>query len=377
MSIPKRRVLAALGLAVILTVSLSGLLSPRPAPRYTVTDLGVLPGCASSRGNAVNSRGEVAGSAAVTGSGDERAFLFQGGRLTSLGVLPGGSGSTARAINAHGDVTGVASLPMGNHAFLYSGGKMRDLGVVPGFHDSAGVGINDRGEVAVNATSSPLQSGTPQGQVFLYSGGRMTKITLPPGCSEGHAFSINNAGQIVGRCRWAARHIGPTGPFLYDSRTKAMTILPVPASCRRGWACQANGSGQVIGDVSLPDGNCHAVLWHGNQMTDLGTPPGYAVSIGTELNNQGEAVGNCFNDGSVQMFLRSHAGANNFLSRYLYRDAEHAFVYRGGKMQDLNDLIPRNSDWTLESAQGINDRGQIVGRGQHHGQERAFLLTPR
>jgi probable HAF family extracellular repeat protein len=42
----------------------------------------------------------------------------------------------------------------------------------------------------------------------------------------------------------------------------------------------------------------------------------------------------------------------------------------------LNDLIPRDSDWTLESARGINDRGQIVGQGQHHGQERAFLLTP-
>jgi len=368
----------ALGLAVILTVSLSGWLSPRPAPRYTVTDLGVLPGCASSRGNAVNSRGEVAGSATLTGSGDERAFLFQGGRLTRLGVLPGGSGSTARAINSQGDVTGVASLPTGNHAFLYSRGKMRDLGVVPGFHDSAGAGINDRGEVAVNATSSPMQSGTPQGQVFLYSGGRMTKITLPPGCSEGHALSINNAGQIVGRCRWAARHIGPTGPFLYDSRTKAMTVLPVPAPYIRGWAYQANASGQVIGDVAMLDGNCHAVLWHGSQMTDLGTPPGYAASIGEDLNNQGEAVGNCFiSENSVKGFLQMHTSAHNPLRHYLDRDMDHAFVYRSGKMQDLNDLIPRDSDWTLESARGINDRGQIVGQGQHHGQERAFLLTPR
>jgi len=148
MPAPKRRVLVvALGLGFVLTLYWSGLLSPRPAPRYTVTDLGVLPGCASSRGNAVNSRGEVAGSATLMGSGDERAFLFQGGKLTSLGVLPGGSGSRAWAINSVGDVTGGASLPTGNHAFLYSGGKMHDLGTLPGFHDSAGVGINDRGQI--------------------------------------------------------------------------------------------------------------------------------------------------------------------------------------------------------------------------------------
>jgi probable HAF family extracellular repeat protein len=42
----------------------------------------------------------------------------------------------------------------------------------------------------------------------------------------------------------------------------------------------------------------------------------------------------------------------------------------------LNTLIPEDADWNLEEASGINDHGQIVGYGLHHGQERAFLLTP-
>jgi hypothetical protein len=43
----------------------------------------------------------------------------------------------------------------------------------------------------------------------------------------------------------------------------------------------------------------------------------------------------------------------------------------------LNTLIPRGSGWTLESATGINDRGEIVGRGAPDGHEDGgFLLLP-
>ena len=192
----KRRLLAAaFGLAAILIVCLSGLLSPRPAPRYTVTDLGVLPGDTESGATALNSRGESAGFShgAVT-----RACVFGDGRVTSLGVLPGGSESHASGINSQGEVTGIAWLPTGRHAFLYSGGKMRDLGTLSGFTDSEGTGINDQGEVVGTAATSPVQPGFPHEHAFLYSQGRMTDLGTPPGCSESQATSINTAGQIVG-----------------------------------------------------------------------------------------------------------------------------------------------------------------------------------
>ena len=381
MSTPRRRRLlsaAALGLVVIFTLFLSGLLSPRPTPRYAVTDLGVLPGYAVSRATAVNSKGDVAGSMDPLGGGDTRAYLYQNGRMTSLGALPGGSGSRARGMNSAGDVTGVASLPTGKHAFLYSGGRMRDLGTLPGFQDSTGVGVNDWGEVAINAMSSPMQSGPAQGQVFLYRRGRMTEIRMPPGCSESHALGINNAGQVVGDCLWSARRVGGTSPFLYDSRTGAVTILPMPAPYLRGWVSQVNDAGEVIGDASQPGCCLHATLWRGNRMTDLGAPAGYPNSIGESLNSRGEAVGNCFLGlDSFKGVLSMHAGGDNALRRYLDRSSEHAFVYSGGKMQDLNDLVPKDADWILEEAHGINDRGQIVGKGLHFGRERAFLLTPR
>ena len=46
-------------------------------------------------------------------------------------------------------------------------------------------------------------------------------------------------------------------------------------------------------------------------------------------------------------------------------------------MEDLNNLIPSNSGWTLTYASGINDSGQICGTGTNpSGQIHAFILTP-
>jgi probable HAF family extracellular repeat protein len=46
-------------------------------------------------------------------------------------------------------------------------------------------------------------------------------------------------------------------------------------------------------------------------------------------------------------------------------------------MIDLNNLVDPSTGWVLESADGINDSGQIVGYGVNpSGQTHAFLLTP-
>jgi probable HAF family extracellular repeat protein len=54
---------------------------------------------------------------------------------------------------------------------------------------------------------------------------------------------------------------------------------------------------------------------------------------------------------------------------------QHAFLYTGGKMLDLNSLIPANPGWELLTAYSINDSGQITGEGLYNGQLGAFLLT--
>jgi len=56
--------------------------------------------------------------------------------------------------------------------------------------------------------------------------------------------------------------------------------------------------------------------------------------------------------------------------------AFHAFLYSGGAIIDLNDLIDPLAGWQLVDAKGINNRGQITGYGILGDDYRAFLLTP-
>src|SRR5439155_25651973 len=103
-----------------------------------------------------------------------------------------------------------------------------------------------------------------------------------------------------------------------------------------------------------------------NRASDLGTLGG-AWSTARDINDAGVVVG----------------------IADVPRDQWHAFVYLDGEgMLDLNRLIAGGlpEGWTLVSAMGINNKGQIVGMagvspaiggGSWVGSyERAFLLTP-
>ena len=46
-----------------------------------------------------------------------------------------------------------------------------------------------------------------------------------------------------------------------------------------------------------------------------------------------------------------------------------------GQIMDLNTVESVPSGWVLAEARGVNNAGQIVGRGVFGGSERAFLLT--
>jgi len=56
----------------------------------------------------------------------------------------------------------------------------------------------------------------------------------------------------------------------------------------------------------------------------------------------------------------------------------HAFIWQNGKMRNLQDLMPPGYPNLLESAQGINDRGQITGylSVPSTGEQLAFVATP-
>jgi probable HAF family extracellular repeat protein len=336
--------------------------------------------------------------------------------VTDLGTL-GGADSQANAINSIGQVVGSAQIANGTyHPFLYSGGVMTDL--APGFAtDSVAWAINSSGQVAV----SEGVRGSVNSVAFLWQSS--SGLTPPLGNLGGSAtlpYGINNATsahpvQVVGMGTPAG---GGGHAWLWQSST-GITDLNTLLPANSGWllteADGINDSQQIVG-VGMINGQNHAYRWQIQQVagspvgvgmpTDLGTLPAGAPSEARAINqtglvageskvpppNQDHAVlwsstGSPGDLGALPNDVWSAAYALNNASQVQVvgysvgglHSAGHAVLWQNGTIIDLNSQIPKRSSWAaLETAYGINDAGQIVGQGQISSGPiwHAFMLTP-
>jgi probable HAF family extracellular repeat protein len=212
---------------------------------HLLRDLGVLPGGNYSTANAVNSFGEIAGTADTSESVD-LAVLFHHGNIVTLGSLPGSIGSEATGINNWGDVTGVVHMAnFDDRAFLYHNGKMITLGTLPGAQISTAAAINDSVEITGTASSSNYEFQ----HAFLWSHGKMIDLgLLPDGISSG-ANAINASGDVVGEAVTNTSTGINFVPFLYShGKMRDLNDFLPPNS---GWtltnATGINNRGQIIG----------------------------------------------------------------------------------------------------------------------------------
>ena len=316
---------------------------------YSVTDLGVLNTNGYSMAVAVNVGGEVTGLAGTTNSISSEAFLYSKGKMTNLGTL-GGTSGIGNAINGFGQVAGYSQNSKGTyHAFITSGSKMVDIGDLGG-GTAVAYGIDDVGQV-VGSAVTPDGSNHP----FLYSNGTMIDLgTLgsPKGTSWWNvAQGVNNAGVVTGTSYDARGNF-----FGFTWTNGKMTKMgTLGGAWSQGYAI--NSKGQVTGVGYTKNGMAHAFITSCATcaLKDLGTFAGSTSTVwGFGINDSGVVVG-----------------------RSTFSNTYHAFVYSGGKIKDLNGMIPAKSGWVLTEADGINASGQIVGMGTHNGKERAFLLTPQ
>jgi probable HAF family extracellular repeat protein len=360
---------------VCLRTLLCLLLSPLAVAQvYKITDLGTLAG-GSSQAYGLNALGQVVGTSCDS---DCHAFLWtKAGGMKDLGTLPGGgSYSVAAGVNELMQVAGSSNFSqpfMGNtHAFLWtSTAGMLDLGTL-GCPDITGAnGINSLGQIAGTSTIPPCPGGG-QYRAFLWSkDSGMQNLGTLPGGSFSLANSINTLGQVVGYSDCSIC-VG-AHPFIWTS--SGMQDLGTLPGGTFGAAIGINNPGAVVctSDSALSGGMVHAFLWTArNGMRDLGTLPGGIWSSAYAVNDFGYVVGSADSATSPdhRFVMHMNGGASS--------DTSHAFIWtaRAG-MRDLNDLVvPRHSGWVLQSAQGINLFGQIVGWGTFQGNTRAFLLTP-
>ena len=329
----------------------------------TLFNLGTLGGDFSSA-LAINDRGEIVGWGTHS-DGTMHAFRYEHGLLSELNARNSDQW-IASAINDAGQIVGSNLNPFTNEfgvnvssqAVSFDRGLLKIL--VQGTNYSSASGINNSGQIA---GTYGLPDGTTI-HAFVYKMGLMTDLgTLGGDYSE--ATGINNRGEVVGLSNIDSQG-GPLHPFLYrhglmqDLGTFGGTISAAYA---------VNDLGEVVGYSTTPSNlEQHPFLYRHGRMYDLGTLGGsqpyrggnynYAAAI----NNWGQVVG------------QATTATGAF----------HAFLYNNGKMTDLNNLVKLTAVpgpaglLVLISANGINDRGEIVGAGAYWDgaqvTDRAYLL---
>ena len=319
--------------------------------------------------------------------------------VVDLGTL-GGTNSHAFGVNNHGVVVGDARLPDGRtHGFVFTNGVMMDLGTLGGTNSHA-YSINDLGHIVGDAD---LTNGMHHGFFATngMSGFMMTDLDTLGGTNSA-AYCINAMDGITGEGDLPS---GLPHAFMWTNMVSGMMDLDAndtASSAGHGM----NGAGQVVGYAHF-NGAMSAFMtgsgMMGGGMTSMGTMGG-ASSVANSINDQGTAVGASFmTNGSQHAFYSTSGGmggmggmtqhdlgtlggtnsqafcintAGSIVGTADTTNGAHAFMYSGGMMRDLNDMIPTNSGWVLIDARGINATNQIVGSGMTGGQMHAFLLTP-
>ena len=333
--------------------------STQAAPRYTVIDIGDLPGGDYSMASAINDNGQVVGDS--VDDGWRTAFVWEPGTgLRSLGI-PGGH-SEACSINDSGTVVGKLINPSQRGGLWDASSHLVDLGTAHGGPYSVASAINDNGFIVQNDWS---WYGAPGAAYLRSPSGVVTNIGTAPGLPAPYGEAINNHNQIVG-CNWGSWWFGyntnwnsrtGTEAFLWDPVTGLTLIGHLPGSDYTV-ASGINEAGTVVGTARTASGSLCPFIWDatsGIRALENVCSPGLSCGA-NDINDADVVVG--YVDGL---------------------SSRHACLWTpDAGMVDLNDCVVDSVGWQyLEAAAGINNHGQIVGYGTlTDGSTHAFLLSP-
>ncbi len=262
--------------------------------------------------------------------------------------------------DAVGDISGSSSgayMLMFSKAVVWHNRHMRII--APSSGDSEGMAINNRGEILINFPDQQIST-------FSYSAGVLSHGKMRD-FGSGRPCCMNNVGSVVVNRAAGVEFYNDVEPghvvgnrkaHLFAIRGDVKYAIDTPSSYVDSVDSVAdiNDSDDIVGDLETGGSGAEAFVWSRGRMTVLGSFGGDGSRAGG-INNQGEVVG--WADTDI-----SHATYGGFATR--------AFLYKQGRLHDLNHYISSRSGWVLMRAWDINNRGQIVCGGN----KGLCLLTP-
>jgi probable HAF family extracellular repeat protein len=359
-------------------------------PRYSVIDLGTLPGGPNSSANDLSDNRLIGGNAGLP-DGTQQAVFWSGPFRINIGTP--GLNSGIFGVNNSGEAAVAAEIakkdPLKENfcaygtglictAMLWQRGVLTELPTLGGNNSSIG-NINAKGEVVgISETATmdpacptePTIAGTGP-QYFDYEAviwgpkpGDIRQLKPLAGDTVGQALWISDNSQAVGASGTCANSVLPPiaiGPhsIRWDSDGTPRDLGNLGSKVIN-FALSINNKGQVSGvssvnDQATPLNGVHAFLWtDADGIKDLGTLPGDVASVGSSISESGDVMGPSGDkDGNTR-----------------------AFLWRDGVMNDLNDLAV-NSPLFLIWATAENARGEISGFGVTEGGDvHGYIAVP-
>jgi uncharacterized membrane protein len=316
--IPRRRRRVAVGLAVLVAISLgaaapasaaSGRRCPdrtrsvydAPAPSdaggYVLDDgefrrFGLPAGAVSGGPADINNRGDIVGPY-VDAAGFNHGFRLD--RRGCLGRVdypgPPRTKNEAVGVNDRGQIVGAYGR-YGDNTTGETHGYVRDRGRfisidVPGAVATGLYKNNNRGQiVGVYSNESRDRIGTADAHGFLLDDGELVRIDAPRAALT-FLFDINDRGQILGVGANADNTDG--FGFVRDRRGHYTRLPDVPGAL--GTFPQGfNNRGQIVGFYFDGDGDQHGYLLEGGRFTTIDVP-GAAATDAFGINDRGQIVG--------------------------------------------------------------------------------------
>lgn len=253
-------------------------------------------------------------------------------------AIPGATQMSANDINDSGQVVGqFIDARGGAHGFVYEEESFCQLDY-PGATATQILGINNLGQMVGMFTTLTATSG------FLYDRGTFSPpLTYPGAGNLTVPNGINDRVEIVGVYQDATpgQH-----SFLFKAGKYMALVYPGAKETAAQGICN---SGQVVGDFPDAKGT-HGFVYLENVgmfTPTLDCPTGTVTAL-RGINNGGQIVGGCVD-----------AQGN-----------EHPFLYLASSLNPI--LIPGAIS---ASANGINDRGQVVGNFRAAGGTQSYIAS--